>query len=62
MLEEEKATGHPTGRKGNRSRSYYRKERQQVILQEGRQQVILHERKPTGHTTGRKGNRSHYRK
>ena len=36
MLEEEKATGHPTGRRGNRSS--YRKERQQVevILQEGK--------------------------
>ena len=40
-----------TGRKGNRSS--YRKERQQVILQEG---------KATGHPTGRKGNRSSYRK
>ena len=38
MLEEEKATGHPTGRRGNRSRSSYRTERQQVkyILQEGK--------------------------
>ena len=47
MLEEEKATGHPTGRRGNRSS--YRKERQQV-------KVILQKVKATGqgHTTGRK--------
>ena len=54
ILQEVKAIGH-TGRKGNRSRSYCRKKRQQVILQEGK--ATGH-----GHTTGRKGNRSYYMK
>ena len=76
MLEEEKATGHPTGRRGNRSS--YRKERQQVILQEGkatgqghtterkgnRSRTYYRKEKATGqgHTTGRKGNSWNYRK
>ena len=54
VLQEVKAIGH-TGRKGNRSRSYCRKKRQQVILQEGKATG-------QGHTTGRKDNRSYYRK